>query len=185
MNIELRLYFNSDLYAVALIQLGNAYYFTFQSGKIISISLCRFSVAIPAYPSVLFQKLYFKRWGIEENYKKMKLWLEIERFSGKSALSVKQDFYAKILSLNLTTLLANQAQELVEKNTQKLKKMYQINFAQSLSKMKHEIIRLLRASKIELKNLIDEIVIYMSKKFEIVRKGQKNNVNYYNYVSCL
>ncbi len=147
-----------------------------------------------AYPSVLFQKLYFKRWGIEENYKKMKLWLEIERFSGKSALSVKQDFYAKILSLNLTTLLANQAQELVEKNTQKLKKMYQINFAQSLSKMKHEIIRLLRASKIELKNLIDEIVIYMSKTFEIVRKGrtfnrkrkgQKNNVNYYNYVSCL
>jgi len=52
----------------------------------------------------------------------------------------------------------------------------------------------LRASKIELKNLIDEIVIYMSKTFEIVRKGrtfnrkrkgQKNNVNYYNYVSCL
>ncbi len=146
------------------------------------------------YPSSLFKKLYFKRWSIEENYKKMKLWLEIERFSGKSALSVKQDFYAKIFSLNLTTLLANQAQKLAEQNAKKLKGMYQINYVQALSKMKHEVIKLLTKPKKELQILIDEIVIYMSKTVEIVRKGRsfnrkvktkKNNVIYNNYVSCL
>jgi len=37
----------------------------------------------------LFKTLYHLRWGIEENYKRLKQWIEIENFSGKSALSVK------------------------------------------------------------------------------------------------
>jgi len=45
------------------------------------------------------------RWGIEENYKRLKQWLEIENFSGKSVLTIKQDFYAKIVAENLTTLV--------------------------------------------------------------------------------
>ncbi len=44
----------------------------------------------------LFKSLYHHRWGIEENYKRLKQWLEIENFSGKSALSVKQDFMPKL-----------------------------------------------------------------------------------------
>jgi len=32
----------------------------------------------------LFKSLYHLRWGIEENYKRLKQWLEIENFSGKS-----------------------------------------------------------------------------------------------------
>jgi len=42
----------------------------------------------------IFKSLYHLRWGVEENYKRLKQWVEIENFSGKSALSVKQDFYA-------------------------------------------------------------------------------------------
>ncbi len=43
------------------------------------------------FPSNEFKQLYHLRWGIEENYKRLKQWVEIENFSGKSALSVKQD----------------------------------------------------------------------------------------------
>jgi hypothetical protein len=48
------------------------------------------------------------------------LGVEIENFSGKSALSVKQDFYAKIIASNLTSLMALAAQKEVDKKTQKL-----------------------------------------------------------------
>jgi hypothetical protein len=49
-----------------------------------------------AYEVDLFKKLYYLRWGIEENYKRLKQWVEIENFSGKSVLSIQQDFYAKM-----------------------------------------------------------------------------------------
>jgi hypothetical protein len=37
----------------------------------------------------LFKELYYLRWGIEENYKRLKHWVEIENFSGKSVLSIQ------------------------------------------------------------------------------------------------
>ena len=54
-----------------------------------------------AFPAQVFKELYYLRWGVEECYKRLKQWVEIENFSGKSALSVKQDYYAKIPSLTL------------------------------------------------------------------------------------
>lgn len=57
------------------------------------------------YPAHLFKALYHLRWGIEENYKRLKQWVEIENFSGKSTLSVQQDFYAKIIASNLAMLM--------------------------------------------------------------------------------
>jgi hypothetical protein len=88
------------------------------------------------YPTEKFKALYHLRWGIEENYKRLKQWTEIENFSGKSALSIKQDFYAKILSTNLTTILPNAAQIQVDENTINRKQTYQINFAQALPRPK-------------------------------------------------
>jgi IS4 transposase len=34
-----------------------------------------------AYEVDLFKELYYLRWGIEENYKRLKQWVEIENFS--------------------------------------------------------------------------------------------------------
>jgi hypothetical protein len=50
------------------------------------------------YPARGFKALYHLRWGVEENYKRLKMWVELENFTGKSVLSVKQDFYARVLS---------------------------------------------------------------------------------------
>ena len=57
------------------------------------------------------------RWGVEKNYKCLKQWIEIENFSGKSALSVNQGFYAKVLTSNLTAMVVNAAQKQIDKTT--------------------------------------------------------------------
>ena len=37
-----------------------------------------------ALPACEFKELYHLRWGAEENYKRLKQWVEIENFSGMS-----------------------------------------------------------------------------------------------------
>ena len=96
-----------------------------------------------AYPTVWFAKLYQLRWGVEELYKRDKLRLEIENFSGRTPLSLRQDFHAKILAENLTAIFVLLAQQLVDQRYAHRKRCYQVNFANALSKMKNNIIRVL------------------------------------------
>lgn len=146
------------------------------------------------YDSSIFKSLYHLRWGIEENYKRLKQWIEIENFSGKSALSVKQDFYAKIVASNLTTLMGIQAQEMVDERTRYLKRNYQINYAQALSKMKHRIVALIINKTDDMLTLIKQTVEYLSRTVEAVREGRsyprrlkniKNDIHFPAYKSTL
>lgn len=50
--------------------------------------------------------LYSIRWGIEEGYKMLKARVQVEAFSGKTAIAVKQDIYAKIMMMSLCAALA-------------------------------------------------------------------------------
>ena len=124
------------------------------------------------YPVGLFKSLYHLRWGIEENYKRLKQWVEIENFSGKSALSVQQDFYAKIVATNLTALMAMAAEKTITAKTKHLKHQYQINFAQALSKMKHRIVRLILHAGDDIQLFIERTIDYVSKTIEAVREGR-------------
>ncbi|MCX4025088.1 IS4 family transposase [Spartinivicinus marinus] len=93
--------------------------------------------------AVEFKALYHMRWGIEEDYKRVKCRLEVEQFSGLSVHAVLQDFHAKIFSKNLTALLVNEAQKQVGQNKSHCKHPYKVNFTRALSKMKDNIIKLL------------------------------------------
>ena len=64
------------------------------------------------YPAEEFVELYHLRWAQEECYKCFKSRVEVENWSGKSALTICQDFHAKVLALNL--VLASTAQEIVD-----------------------------------------------------------------------
>ena len=88
------------------------------------------------YPTDLFAELYHDRWLVEEDYKVMKCRIELENFSGKSSLSVYQDFHARISSKNITSMLAFAAQPIVEKTAGAKKHNYKINFTQALSTMR-------------------------------------------------
>jgi len=146
------------------------------------------------YDVKLFKPLYHLRWGIEENYKRLKQWVEIENFSGKSALSVQQDFYAKVVASNLTSLMVNASQKIVKKETAELKLKYRINFAQALSKMKHRIVQLILNYKLGIRRLIERTLSYMSRTIESVRPGRmaprklkniKNDIHFPAYKSAL
>ena len=53
--------------------------------------------------------LYFKRWGIETKYDELKNKFEIENFSGKSIIAVKQDFHAVAFLANIASVIAEDA----------------------------------------------------------------------------
>lgn len=70
-------------------------------------------IDLEKYPHHLFAELYHDRWPIEEDYKVMKCRIEVENFSGKSPLSVYQDFHAAVFSKNITAMLVASAKERV------------------------------------------------------------------------
>lgn len=125
------------------------------------------------YPQDIFADLYHYRWPVEEDYKTMKCRMQIENFSGKSTVSVYQDFHAKIFSKNLTAIIANTTKDEVEKLSKHRDFQYQINFTQALSKMKHTLV-LLFVRPIE---IVQSIVVKLKKIFvqtvEQVRPGRK------------
>ena len=54
-----------------------------------------------------FKGLYHLHWNEEEAYKLLKSRVEVENFTGKTAKSVRQDFYAKILLMTLCAAYAH------------------------------------------------------------------------------
>lgn len=150
-----------------------------------------------AYPAHIFKSLYHLRWGVEENYKRLKQWLEIENYSGRSALAIKQDFYAKILVHNLMVMLSWLAQQDIDQQTKHRKHRYQINLAYAASKAKNRLIELLMFAQKDAKNwhhLLQKLINLMSSSSEAVREGRsflrkmkniKNDIHYQAYKNAL
>jgi hypothetical protein len=123
------------------------------------------------YPHSLFKKLYHDRWPVEESYKVVKCRVEVENFSGKSKLSIYQDFHAKIFTVNLTAILAHSAQKVVKEQSQDKKYTYQINFTQALSKMKDTVVLLFQKSSIA--KILNLLWNMMTHTIEPIRPDRK------------
>lgn len=63
--------------------------------------LCTSLLDAKMFPADIFKELYHYRWNEEEAYKLLKNRIEFEDFSGKTAVAVKQDFYAKVFMMTL------------------------------------------------------------------------------------
>lgn len=87
-------------------------------------------------------ELYSKRWGIEEAYKKLKPVMKLEQFSSKRWEGAYQEFYSYIFMYNITTLIASDAEPIIEKNTKNRKYKYQYNFKTALNLVKNKFIDL-------------------------------------------
>ena len=135
---------------------------------------------IQKYPHEQFAELYHARWPVEEDYKTMKQWIEIENFSGKSVLSIYQDFHAKVFSKNLTSVLIYPTQPIIDRNTEDSIYRYKRNFAQALSKIK-DVIPLLFLRPLEVVyTLISDIHAIVVKTIEPIRPGRKYPRNFNN-----
>jgi len=136
------------------------------------------------YPIHIFHELYHDRWPVEEDYKTVKCWIEIENFSGKSVLSVYQDFHAKVFSKNMTSALAYPTREIVRQASEGKKYEYQINFAQALSNTKDVIVLLFERSKEAATQLITQLHEIFVKTIEPIRPGRKFPRNHKVHRRC-
>ncbi|MDP3024314.1 MAG: IS4 family transposase [candidate division Zixibacteria bacterium] len=120
-------------------------------------------------------ELYHYRWNEEEGYKLFKARMEVENFSGKTALAVKQNFFAKVFIMSLCANLAFPIEEKVKKEYERekdIKHPQKINRTNALLMTREICIGLF------FKNLIkkalkafDEIV---KSTREIIRPNRKN-----------
>ncbi len=125
------------------------------------------------YPFHLFAELYHDRWPVEEDYKIMKCRIELENFSGKSELSVYQDFHARIFSKNITSMLVVVAQHTVTEKTKNRIHNYRVNFTQALSTMRDTIVIFFLRSTSAAQNIVSDVLETLAMASEPERPGRK------------
>ncbi len=123
------------------------------------------------YAETLFSDLYFKRWGVEEDFKQQKHTLLIERFSGKNVTAVMQDIHAKIVTKNIARLVSLAAAPRLSEINDRRRHVYQINFKQLLSKCKHTLVKALLGDA--LTEYINRCVDSMMRYLEPIRADRK------------
>lgn len=116
-----------------------------------------------------FADLYHFRWFVEESYKRMKSRLEIENYSGKTPLALLQDFYAKLFSCNLTSILMSETDQQVKKINKNRKYNYQLNFTQALNRMKNSIVLLFIRSNRKIKEYVTHLENLFISNLELIR----------------
>lgn len=121
------------------------------------------------------ESLYHQRWNEEEGYKLLKARVEVEQFSGKTAVAVQQDFHAKLLLLTLTAVYAHPIEERVRKEfkaDEKRKHDQKINRTNAISNMQKIL------TPIFLKNMVSTAIEYfdyiVANTRELIRRNRKN-----------
>jgi len=135
--------------------------------------LCTSLLDTKKYPYEEFVELYHYRWGVEEAYKLLKVRAELEDFSGKTAISVKQDFFAKIFLMTLCAIYAYPIEEKVRaeyKADDKRKHSQQINHTHALAMTRDILIGVFLKNRFQKAiQAFDQVV---EKTREIIRPGR-------------
>jgi hypothetical protein len=89
--------------------------------------------------------LYFKRWAVKTSYDLLKTKLQFENFSGKTAVSVRQDFYTTMYLANLVAFMAAEADEKIAETdaAKNLKYLRRSNRNRTIHILRQAFIRLL------------------------------------------
>jgi len=135
--------------------------------------LCTSLLDKESFPADCFAGLYHFRWNIEEGYKLYKCRMELEAFSGKTALAVKQDFFAGIFMMTTAAVLAFPVAEQIKNTVQPAsrKHPHQINRTNSLAMVRElAIVLFLKGMLKDTLNAFDNI---LKKTTEIVRPNRK------------
>jgi hypothetical protein len=92
-------------------------------------------------PTEDFEEIYYKRWGVETYYDILKTRLNLENFTGQTAESVYQDFYATVYLTGLESMLtADTDKQLRAKDTKHPQK---VNRSVSFNAIKNEALDIL------------------------------------------
>ena len=106
-------------------------------------------------------ELYRLRWNIEEGYKKLKPKMKLEQFGCKKTEGIYQEFHSHIFMMNLTTLVGNQAQEIISEKTQKRRHLYKYNWTNAYKFIRNSWTTLYRS--IDKESVIGDIIAMIVK----------------------
>lgn len=124
------------------------------------------------------KNLYNDRWEIELNYEKIKNKLHIENYSGRTELTICQNFYSQMYIFNLFLALKNEIEEQLEDENKKLReeknKEKRANSNILMGRLKKKIIKLIVASKKSREMMLDKM-IKRSKKNTIDHKFDRES----------
>jgi len=99
--------------------------FILTSGEIETLATNLFDL-----PTKCFPELYAMRWGVETAYFRFKRELCVEKFSGKTPNSIRQDFWASMVLLNSVAVFQREADDAVDYR-QRHKSLKHINRART------------------------------------------------------
>jgi len=118
-------------------------------------------------------QLYDLRWNEEISFDTDKNKMEVENFSAKTPNGVRQDFYAKMLTENITQLLIGDAQQQLddEQASKDNKHDYQINRAVATGLVKDELPKLLCGQE-PARAWYDRMLKKILRRREAVRPGR-------------
>lgn len=135
--------------------------------------LCTSLLDKKVYPHEEFAELYHYRWGEEEAYKLLKSRAELENFSGKTAIAVKQDFFAKVFLLTLCAIYSFLIEEKVRqeyKADEERKHSQQINHTHALAMTRNILVGVFCKNQFNVAiRAFDNLV---EKTREIIRPGR-------------
>ena len=80
-----------------------------------------------------FKWLYNKRWCIETYFSRLKNLLEVERFSSKTVICIKQDFHSLIFLSTLESVMIKEDEEKIAKENLEKKRKYNYKINKSVS----------------------------------------------------
>ena len=131
------------------------------------------------YPLADFKELYHLRWGVEEGYKMYKSRIDIEAFTGKSVVSVKQDIYAKAMMMSLCAVFAFPIDQKVKEEyaaNKEIKHPQKINRTTAYANTKAVAISIFLKNKIRESIAAFDEIVYKTR--EIVRPNRTNPRNH-------
>lgn len=117
------------------------------------------------------KKLYHFRWGVEEQYKDIKHAVCIENFIGKKVNSIKQEFFATVLTYNLAMM---SCKALIDRasNLKKKQYRYKLNKRALLAKFKQCFVDLFWSKDPVYESLM-YIIDIVTKESVPIRDGRK------------
>jgi hypothetical protein len=125
-----------------------------------------------------FKRLYFRRWGIELKYNELKSRLQIENFTGDTAISIEQDFYASMYLSNMVALAKNEANEEIKEADQdkNLKYEYKVNTNILIGKLKDSLVLMLLEDDPEQRNAMFHAIMDEISQNKVPIRPERSNI---------
>ena len=124
------------------------------------------------------KEVYFKRWQIEIGYDILKNKLHLENFTGKTKITIEQDFYAQIYTFNVLQDIKNTNTRRIQKKhiNRNLKYKYKVNINILAGWLKNILIAVMFTEDEKEQEKLYNIIVKKAEQNLIAIKPNRTNV---------